>query len=91
MIDWNPTQYLRYGNERLRPALDLMGRINLDATEVIYDLGCGTGTITGILKDRWQNAKITGVDFLLASCSNILEQCNGYLYDKFHTCRQKGT
>lgn len=70
MIDWNPTQYLRYGNERLRPALDLMGRINLDATEVIYDLGCGTGTITGILKDRWQNAKITGVD----SSPNMLER-----------------
>ena len=70
MTDWNPTQYLRYGNERIRPALDLMGRINLDSAEIIYDLGCGTGTITGILKERWSQAAVTGVD----SSPNMLER-----------------
>ena len=24
MTDWNPTQYLRFGNERLRPAIELI-------------------------------------------------------------------
>lgn len=68
--DWNPTQYLRYGGERLRPALDLMARIQADSPEVVYDLGCGTGTITGILKERWPDAKVTGVD----SSASMLER-----------------
>ena len=31
MTDWNPTQYLRFGNERLRPAIELIDRINIDS------------------------------------------------------------
>ena len=50
MTDWNPAQYLRYGNERLRPALDLMARIHIDSPNTVFDLGCGTGTITGIFE-----------------------------------------
>ncbi len=69
MTDWNPAQYLRYGSERLRPALDLMSRIQVESPETVYDLGCGTGTITGILKERWPDAKVTGVD----SSASMLE------------------
>ena len=46
MSTWNPTQYLRFGNERLQPALDLLSRIPLENPAIIYDLGCGTGTVT---------------------------------------------
>ncbi len=70
MTDWNPAQYLRYGSERLRPALDLMSRIQLDSPDTVYDLGCGTGTITGILKERWPDAHVTGVD----SSASMLER-----------------
>lgn len=69
MTDWNPAQYLRYGSERLRPALDLIARIQVDSPETVYDLGCGTGTITGILKERWPDAIVTGVD----SSASMLE------------------
>ena len=62
MTDWNPTQYLRFGNERLRPAIELIDRINIDSPETIYDLGCGTGSITAILQEKWPNADVTGVD-----------------------------
>lgn len=70
MTDWNPAQYLRFGNERLRPALDLMARIQVNSPETVYDLGCGTGTITGILKERWPDARVTGVD----SSASMLER-----------------
>jgi len=70
VTDWNPAQYLRYGHERLRPALDLMARIQVDSPETVYDLGCGTGTITGILKERWPDAQVTGVD----SSASMLER-----------------
>ena len=62
MTAWNPAQYLRFGNERLRPAIDLIGRILFEAPRVVYDLGCGTGSGTVMLKERWPQADVTGVD-----------------------------
>jgi trans-aconitate 2-methyltransferase len=61
-MQWDPAQYLRYGDERLRPALDLMARVPLDAPRRIVDLGCGTGNVTAILKQRWPDADVTGID-----------------------------
>jgi trans-aconitate 2-methyltransferase len=62
MSTWNPTQYLRFGNERLQPALDLLSRIPLEDPSTIYDLGCGTGTVTAMLQERWPGANVTGID-----------------------------
>jgi len=62
MTAWDPAQYLRFGGERIRPALDLLTRIPLESPGVIYDLGCGTGSVTEMLKERWPEADVTGVD-----------------------------
>jgi trans-aconitate 2-methyltransferase len=62
MPTWDPSQYLKFADHRLRPALDLMARIALDTPRRIYDLGCGPGNITRLLGDRWAGATITGVD-----------------------------
>ena len=70
MSAWNPSQYLRFGNERLQPALDLLSRIPLEDPAIIYDLGCGMGTVTAFLKERWPGAKVTGVD----SSESMLER-----------------
>lgn len=61
-MSWDPSQYLKYATERLRPALDLMARIPLAAPSAIVDLGCGAGNVTRILSVRWPTARITGVD-----------------------------
>jgi trans-aconitate 2-methyltransferase len=61
-MPWNPTQYLRFDAERLRPALDLLARIPLEAAGEVVDLGCGPGHVTKILKSRWPSARVTGVD-----------------------------
>ena len=61
-MPWDPTQYLRYSDERLRPALDLMGRIGVEAPRRVVDLGCGPGNVTALLKRRWPGAEVTGVD-----------------------------
>lgn len=61
-MPWNPDQYQRFAEQRLRPALDLMARIPDIAPQHIVDLGCGTGKITARLAKRWPLAKVVGVD-----------------------------
>lgn len=60
--DWNPDQYLKFAQPRLRPALDLIARIALESPRRVYDLGCGTGNITRLLAQRWPHARIAGID-----------------------------
>ncbi|KAJ3291249.1 hypothetical protein HDU79_002572 [Rhizoclosmatium sp. JEL0117] len=62
---WNPSAYLKFSGERLRPALDLLSqaRITLDSPpRHIIDLGCGTGNITPFLRDAWPESKILCLD-----------------------------
>lgn len=59
---WDPTQYLKFAGERMRPASDLVARIPLAAVSTIVDLGCGAGNVSQLLGARWPGATITGVD-----------------------------
>ncbi len=77
MATWNPTQYLRFGGERLRPALDLLARIPLESPGTVYDLGCGPGTATVLLKKRWPDAQVAGVD----SSEEMLERARALQED----------
>lgn len=61
-MSWDPTQYLKFADERLRPALDLLTRIPAAAPESVVDLGCGTGNLAPLLLQRWPQAQLTGVD-----------------------------
>jgi trans-aconitate 2-methyltransferase len=59
---WDPAQYLRFSDERLRPALDLLAQVPLDAPAHVVDLGCGAGNVTAILRRRFPDADVVGVD-----------------------------
>jgi trans-aconitate 2-methyltransferase len=61
-MTWNPGQYLQYEDARLRPALELLARVPLDAPASIADLGCGAGNVALKLAERWPHAAVTGVD-----------------------------
>ena len=59
---WDPGQYLKFADARLRPAVDLLARVDHAAPKTVYDLGCGPGNVTRLLADRWPEAGVTGVD-----------------------------
>ncbi len=61
-MSWDPTQYLKFAGERLRPAVDLLTRIPAVAPKTVVDLGCGTGNLTPFFLQRWPQAKLIGVD-----------------------------
>ncbi len=62
MVEWNPAQYLLFSEERVRPALDLMARVPTPRPARIVDLGCGAGNVTTILKHRFPEADVLGID-----------------------------
>ena len=59
---WNPEQYLKFSDHRIRPALELLARVQISSPEVIYDLGCGSGNITRIISECWSSATVYGLD-----------------------------
>ena len=59
---WNPSQYLKFDEERTQPCRDLIHRISLNDVRRVIDLGCGPGNSTQMLADRWPDADISGLD-----------------------------
>lgn len=59
---WDPAQYLKFADHRLRPAVDLLNRIDLTDPDEVVDLGAGAGNVTRLIKMRWPGARVTGVD-----------------------------
>jgi trans-aconitate 2-methyltransferase len=80
MPSWDPNQYLKFADDRLRPALDLMARVDLARPRVVYDLGCGPGNITKLLVKRWPETKIIGVDSSAAMLAKALAEAPGVTY-----------
>jgi trans-aconitate 2-methyltransferase len=59
---WDAAQYLRYADERSRPFFDLIARVPAVSPSLVIDLGCGPGTLTRTLAERWPDADVIGVD-----------------------------
>jgi trans-aconitate 2-methyltransferase len=59
---WDPDRYLAYADERGRPFVDLLARVGATAPTDVVDLGCGPGTLTRLLAERWPGARVRGLD-----------------------------
>jgi trans-aconitate 2-methyltransferase len=62
MADWSSEQYLKFADERTRAARDLLAQVPLADPQLIYDLGCGPGNSTELLIEKYEQARVIGVD-----------------------------
>ncbi len=81
-VSWDPTQYLKFIDHRLRPAIDLLSRIALDDPGDVYDLGAGAGNVTRHLQARWPKARITGVDDSEAMLAKAAADSSGINWER---------
>ena len=59
---WSSTQYLKFEDERTRPARDLLAQVPLESAAPAYDLGCGPGNSTELLIARFGAGSVIGLD-----------------------------
>lgn len=62
MSDWDALQYLKFKKERTLPSLDLVKLLEIDNPKRILDIGCGPGNSTNVLRERYKDAYILGID-----------------------------
>ncbi len=62
MGDWDPGSYLKFEDYRTRPSIDLLAHIRVDDPHNVIDLGCGPGNSTQVLRSRWPQARLVGLD-----------------------------
>lgn len=71
---WNANQYQKFSSERDRPFFDLLARVEKSDAKNVADLGCGTGSLTTKLLEKFPEAHVVGVD----SSAQMLEKSSAH-------------
>jgi trans-aconitate 2-methyltransferase len=71
-MEWDPKQYGKFTEAREAPFADVIGLVRADSRMRVVDLGCGPGTLTRKLANRFADAEIVGID----SSAAMLQKAN---------------
>ncbi|WP_306891592.1 trans-aconitate 2-methyltransferase [Ancylobacter amanitiformis] len=82
MQDWNPGQYLKFEDERTRPAFDLLARVPLNEPRACLDIGCGPGNSTELLVHRYPRAVVEGMDSSASMLAKARERLPHMSFDQ---------
>ncbi len=77
-VDWNPTQYRKFADQRAQPFWDLVDLVQPGRIDKAVDLGCGSGELTTELGERFDIADLTGLD----SSSAMLAEASHHETDR---------
>lgn len=76
-MTWDPEQYQLFAQWRLRAALDLLARVQVEDAAHVVDLGTGTGAVLPALAERFPGAALTGLDNSVEMLDRAREERTG--------------
>lgn len=78
MREWNASVYHRVSDPQLGWGRVVLDRLPLHGHERVLDVGCGTGRLTSLLRERVPHGQVIGVDL----SANMLREARTHLADK---------
>jgi trans-aconitate methyltransferase len=59
---WDSEDYLKHSSAQYKWAKELLGKLDLQGTESILDIGCGDGKITAMIASLVPSGDVVGID-----------------------------
>ena len=61
-VDWDAATYHRVAANQEEWGEEVLGRLELEGTEIVLDAGCGSGRVTRLVLERLPEGRVIGVD-----------------------------